>query len=70
MSVCAHEMRVTFGCSLQIELSERGLTRIHGLSERQQLIFREISFADRVGFWGNLSEGIDSAWATRWIGLE
>ena len=23
MSVCAHEMRVTFGCSLQIELSER-----------------------------------------------
>ena len=36
---------------------KRARTRIHDLSERQRLIFREISFTDRVRFWGNLSEG-------------
>ena len=35
---------------------KRARTRIHDLSDRQRLIFREISLADRVGFWGNLSQ--------------
>ena len=70
MSVCAHEMRVTFRCSLQIELSERGLASMISATG-SGLFFARSPLPIELDF-GEISEerGIDSAWAPRSFGLE